>query len=482
MPWKRVAILFVAAFAVYALFAWERLPKPSPQFHFADLAWSLMHGRLDTDAPEQLASARKADDPPGYRDAIQRTVSGGGWNDWSSYHVVTLKGGEVVRGVWPWGDGTGGKEKRFRTLDGTEMVVDKELDIATGCKGRPLGRCDEKLNYVSFPPFPSVLMMPAVALFGYSVNDVLFTVFFAALNVALMFLLLQHFTRQGLTDRAPRENLILALVFAFGTSHFFSSVRGEVWFTGLVVGVTVNALFILAATRAAHPVLAGLLLACGFLTRTPLLFGGGVYFALQLLLHQGRWLGLGVRETIKRGLLFALPFVPLFGLALAYNYVRFGSPMEFGHSYIQDGMRPSIREHGLMSFWFLNANLSAALTNLPVLTTDAPYLKLTRHGLGLLCSTPVFLLLLRLRRWDYWTWVMLAAVAATSVPILLYQNTGWAQFSYRFSLDFTPYLFLLLALDRRPLGRSFWVLAIIAVVVQAFGAATFGRVNSLYYD
>ena len=34
--------------------------------------------------------------------------------------------------------------------------------------------------YVSFPPFPAILMMPFVAVFGLSFNDVAFTLFFSA--------------------------------------------------------------------------------------------------------------------------------------------------------------------------------------------------------------------------------------------------------------------------------------------------------------
>jgi hypothetical protein len=37
---------------------------------------------------------------------------------------------------------------------------------------------------------------------------------------------------------------------------------------------------------------------------------------------------------------------------------------------------------------------------------------------------------------------------------LLYQNTGWLQFGYRFSLDYVVFLVLLLAVDPRPLTRS----------------------------
>ncbi|MCU0696771.1 MAG: cell envelope integrity protein CreD [Myxococcaceae bacterium] len=38
-------------------------------------------------------------------------------------------------------------------------------------------------------------------------------------------------------------------------------------------------------------------------------------------------------------------------------------------------------------------------------------------------------------------------VAATALPGLLYQNTGYAQFGFRFSLDYTPYLVVLVAVS-----------------------------------
>jgi len=483
MSRKRVVLLaFLLPLLVYSLFAWERLLHPTAQFHFVDLGQSFLHGRLDTDTPEQSAAASKPDDPPGYRAAIRRVTSGGGWNDWASYHVLTLTGGEVVKGVWPWGDQSGGKEKYFRTLDGTELIVDKEQDIKKGCGGRPSKPCDDKVFHVSFPPFPAVVFLPFTALFGYWTNDVILTVLFAAGNVLLLFLLLEVLRTRGLSSRTQRENLVFALLFAFGTSHFFSSIRGEVWFTGLVMGVTVHTLFLLAALETRHPALAGLLLACGFLTRTPLLFGGGVFFALQLLFPEGRWWGHGTRETFKRGLLFAATFLPLFALGLVYNQVRFGSPMEFGHTYIQDGMRPAIRDAGLLSFEFLNRNLAAAFTNFPRFSLEAPFLKVSRHGIGLLWSTPFLWLLFRMKRRDGLTLSLLAATVAAAVPILLYQNTGWSQFTFRFSLDVTPYLLVLLALDKRPFDRLFWALVIVAVIVQTFGAVTFGRFDGFYYE
>jgi len=69
--------------------------------------------------------------------------------------------------------------------------------------------------------------------------------------------------------------------------------------------------------------------------------------------------------------------------------------------------------------------------------------------------------------------VLTAALVA--LPSLLYQNSGWIQFGYRFSNDFAVFLFALLALGRRKLGGLFWAFALVSVLVNAFGAVTFQR-------
>ena len=73
--------------------------------------------------------------------------------------------------------------------------------------------------YVSFPPVPAVLMTPFVAVFGIGFNDTLFTLPFAALNVLLMFLVLQMLAREGLSAMSRRDNLWLTGLFAFGTGR-----------------------------------------------------------------------------------------------------------------------------------------------------------------------------------------------------------------------------------------------------------------------
>jgi hypothetical protein len=58
---------------------------------------------------------------------------------------------------------------------------------------------------------------------------------------------------------------------------------------------------------------------------------------------------------------------------------------------------------------------------------------------------------------------------------LLYQNSGWFQFGYRFSNDYAVMLFVMLAIGVRRMGRVFWIAAVWAIAWNLIGAATFER-------
>ncbi len=418
--------MLVCALVVYAAFAGPRLAGPSPHDHYARQADAWCQGRLDL--PEA----------PPHR------------NDWASYRELTLKDGGDVRGVWRTPPRQG-EARRFETLDGRILLLTGEGVAAS-----------ETRWHVSFPPLPALLMLPAVAAFGPGVNDVVFTVVIAALNVLLMLRLLR---RYGAAD-----DLLLTAVFAFGTAHLWCSVLGQVWFTGLVVGVTCGLLFLLAV-EADRPLLAGLALAAALATR-PHLALLGLYLPLRRGFRPG--------PLLKAALAPALAAVAL----AVHNQLRFDSIWEFGHTYLAGGGIERIARHGLFSPHFLPRNLVAAFALLPSAQATPPYLQISRHGMAIWLTTPVLLWALpgsggpapRSRL------ALAVAALAVAVPPLLYQNTGWVQFGYRFALDWTAPAIALIALSGRRLGRGFHLAAAWSITVAALGALIFKRFPALFDD
>lgn len=338
--------------------------------------------------------------------------------------------------------------------------------------------------FVSFPPLPAVLILPVVKLAGGAehVRDGRFFACFTGLAPAFLYLFLDKLTRLSRSIRTERENILLALLFAFGTVYWFSAVQGTVWFAAHVIGAALAALYLFASTNASHPIIAGLALGLGFATRTPLGFAFPLFLWEALRASRNKpsdhvsLADVDVRALAKRLALFALPAAAVLALLFWHNHARFGDPFEFGHHLLAIGWRTRIERWGLFSYHYLAKNLAIVLTSMPFVggTNAAPF-QINAHGLALWITTPIYAWALWPKRTSPYFWALAVTAAFVALPSLLYQNSGWIQFGYRFSNDFAVFLFAMIATGKRRFGTSFWGLALVGVVVNAFGALTFQR-------
>jgi len=338
--------------------------------------------------------------------------------------------------------------------------------------------------FVVFPALPSVLLVPLVYLAGSAerVADGRFFLLLAGLAPATLFLVLERLTRLGESKRSELENLLLACLFCFGSVYFFCSLQGTVWFAAHVVAAVLSTLYVLFSLRAERPLLAGLCLALGFATRAPLLLGAPL-FVLEALrtarLTEPR--GVGLLQRFELGRLarslawFGLPVALVLALSCLYNAARFDDPFEPGYRYLDVAWAKRIAKWGLFDYHYLARNLGVMLSSLPWLPAQGGPVQVSGHGLALWITTPMYLWLLLARRWSGLSRSLLLCAALIALPSLFYQNSGWLQFGYRFSNDYAPLLFVLLAVVGPPLRGSFMLASALAVIVNFFGALTFGR-------
>ena len=432
---RTALIVYVLALVAYFAASGRRLPRPSRATHFVYLADAFLHGRMSLQG-----------NPPND-------------DDWARVETLTLKDGRTVRGQFAAGQATTFLTMRHETLNvPPENIASRKSDW-----------------YVSFPPLPAVLMMPVVAISGLRTNDIIFTIFFAALVPALLVGLLRRLRELALSRRTEREDLWLVAMFGVGTVFYYSSVIGEVWYTAHVIGCAIVVLYALCALEARRPLLAGLLLGLGVATRVPLimLFPLFVFEAWRCR-----------RAELTRVLaLFAAPAAAI-GLALAwFNWHRFGNPFEFGHAYLAIRWASRIQHWGLFNYHFLSRNLAAAFTLTPKFINRAPFVQVSRDGLSMLITTPALAYLV----WPRERPPVHRALWLTVLPIalmsFLYQNDGFVQFGYRFSLDYMVLLVMLLAIGARPLTRTFRILIIVGVIVNLIGAITFNALDArMFFD
>jgi hypothetical protein len=431
------AALFAIGLAVYSVVAWGRIWRPSPAPHFVAQADAWLHGRA----------------------AIAPPLTG---DDWAQVETVVLDDGTEVSGRRLM------TRPAFRTLDGRELAATR-IKLSAG-----------KTAYMSFPPFPALVMLPSALLAGRAGNDVIPTLLIAALILPLALAVLRRLAAAGLSRRSVGDDLWLVATLAFGSVLWFSAVQGKVWYTAHVVGVALALVYAWASIEARHPVIAGLALGAAALTRTAMAFMVLLLLCEAWRIHgglaawradRGKLLG-ALRRPLVR---FALPVAGFAIAGMAYNYVRFGSPTEFGHTYLEVRQQAQIEQFGLASYHYLGRNLAVAFTLLPEILPREPYVQISGHGLALWFTTPILWFLLWPRDTGPLHRTLWLCVVAVALPSLLYQNSGWVQFGYRFSLDYVVLLVMLLAIGGRPLTRFARGLIVAGIVINLFGAVTFDR-------
>ncbi|MBA3453252.1 MAG: hypothetical protein H0T42_09190 [Deltaproteobacteria bacterium] len=453
------AALFVIGLAVYGAVAWDRVGRQSGAPHFVYQADAWLAGRAS------IAPPAKGD-------------------DWAKVETVVLD------------DGTEAEGRRLKTRPMFKLLDGTELPLAR------VRQSTAQTLYTSFPPFPAALMIPSAVIQGRNGNDVIPTLLIAALILPLLLLVLRRLADAGLSKRSVRDDLWLVALLAFGSVLFFSAVQGKVWYTAHVVGVALALAYAWASIEARHPVLAGLALGAAALTRTPMAFMFPLFvleawrMASRVVAAEGeeappeagasgslnlRAGKLAVRKRLVRPLLqFAAPIVGFAIAGMIFNYVRFGSFTEFGHSYLDVRQQVQIEQYGLASYHYLGRNLAVALTLLPEALPREPWVQISGHGLAMWVTTPLLLYVLWPRDKNVMHRALWITVAAVALPSLFYQNSGWFQFGYRFSLDYLVFLVMLIAIGGRPLRGFARTLIVVGVVINLFGAVTFDRYWKFY--
>ena len=314
--------------------------------------------------------------------------------------------------------------------------------------------------YVAGSPLPAVLLMPAVALFSARFSDVMFGIFIAALNVALVHHL---FHKPWLT-----------LLFALGTPHLYMGALGSVWLLAHLVAVLFALLALHAGWKREQWFLAGVWLALAGLSRPTLLFGS-VFFGATIWLKSRNDDG-SRRAWLRPLLLFAAPVALGVGVHLLYNMARFGAPLDFGYEHTAGA--PNIvatyNRYGGFNAHFFPCNLFISLFNPPIVNGTVPPVlyRVCDHllagvdiahsgglitpnplGMSILLVTPAFLLLLAARQRRPPVIAAWAGLLAIMIPLWAYHNTGSLQFGYRYWMDAAPFWLLLLAVTF-PIKRS----------------------------
>jgi len=317
-------------------------------------------------------------------------------------------------------------------------ILHGRLDIAPN--GDTLNElvCRSNKCFVVYPPAPALAAILFVLIFGAGINQVIPSVVYAALAVAIFYFLTREFFKQRWIQ------ISLTLLFGFGTNFFYTSLSGSAWYFSHIMVVLFSVLALFFAVRK-KPVLAGLMLVGAFWSRLPAIF---LFPALLYLVLRERKRG----ERLKPFLKLLLPVVGGIVIIALYNYYRFGSFLQSGYSLIPGVLEEVWYERGIFDLTYIPRNLEVIFASMPKFLSSFPYLNFSNFGTAMWVVTPALLLLIVTKLKDKLAIVFLMSALLIAIPSLLHGAPGFSQFGYRFSLDYIVLLIVALGFVFRRLG------------------------------
>ena len=309
--------------------------------------------------------------------------------------------------------------------------------------------------YIVEAPVPALLLLPFVAVFGFSTNQTILGIVLVAIAAYGAWRTGEYLKLRGVTLLAMTAFLV------FGTSVAMCAIEGGVWFVAHLsaVAFTFLALAELSGSGIGWKIAMWAALAAG--SRYPLLLALPGY-ALLIFLKDAR--GGQLRSFL--GIL-----APVGVLFCAYNLARWNTLNDIGFSLWYRVMDPRAQS-GRPPFGLDNLamQVNAFFLHGPLLTSDFPYVRAEKFGLSLAWTSPALVLSIFARSPKVDVLIFWALAIATAAPAFLYYDLGGVQLGMRHALDFAPFLIVLLmfAIRNTLVERVFWLLALYSVLFGAY--------------
>lgn len=320
--------------------------------------------------------------------------------------------------------------------------------------------------YISFPPFPSYVMLPFVV-FGITNCDGGLALFSAILGAVYAFKICEHFGIKK--ERA----ILFTLLLTIGSNWLFTAQSAWVWFIAQNFAFTLSlmAIYYALKKRAAFSLA---FWACAVGSR-PLQMS---YLPILLYLLYDK--DMSFAKNIKANWKSVIPMAIIAISYMMLNFARFGNPFEFGHNYLPEFTEA---EHGQFSIVYIAENMKSLL-RLPEISFKDKWNYQAFNGTNIFIVSPVFVSYIVYSVYAFiknkadkkLIFGIFAMVVIQLVCITAHKTMGGSQFGNRYTNDVLPLAFLSLAVslpDENKFDKFNAVLLIFGLIVNTVGAAMY---------
>ena len=326
--------------------------------------------------------------------------------------------------------------------------------------------------YVSFPPFPSFLMLPFALVHWYTADAFIATISAMAATV-YAYKIMKHY------DLTDGRAMFFALFLTLGSNWLFTVQTAWVWFIAQNLAFTFSLMAIYYVLNGKL----GLSLAfwaCAVGCR-PL---QTLYLPVILYLFYADYHAENpsdkLIDIIKKRFTSVIPMAVIALLYMALNFARFGNPLEFGHNYLPEFARTTTGQFNLA---YMKENLSHLL-RLPKISFKSGWEYQSFDGWCMLMVSPIFISyiiytiysLVKKKIRPVFAILVFAMVLAELILTTAHKTMGGAHFGNRYTNDVLPLVFLGLAEalpEEKPTERLNYLLFFGGMTLNLIGSVQF---------
>ena len=323
--------------------------------------------------------------------------------------------------------------------------------------------------YISFPPFPTVVMVPLVLLFGDATPSML---------VVFLYFMASYVVGYALARRFGYGDIIAACLGAFlvlGCNMLEVTHYGGVWNMAQALGflLTLLAFYLITFEKRGGWFWSLICIAFAVGCRPFQAFYVPVllYMLAQKLPAENR----RVWPRVKAMLPYILAPAAIAAVYFVYNYVRFGSIFEFGHNYLPEFVQA---QSGQFSLTYVGTNLSNIL-RLPYFENGMLLFPIY-FGFAFFIANPIYLIwgskgvsAAIKRRIGTQEALLIAAFLVHFFVLLMHKSFGGWQFGTRYLCDLIPAMYFFILSRRDKIGAVSAGVMIFAVLFNVYGAVVF---------
>jgi len=253
------------------------------------------------------------------------------------------------------------------------------------------------------------------------------------------------------------------ILAGFGNIIWFLAATGSSWYLGQVTSAFFLTFALYESLNKKRPLLVGTLLGAAFLSRIHTIISLPIFLYL---LYQKDWF-----KTYAKIALGIFPFA-LFNFG--YNFTRFGTVWDQAYFLLPKVLNELDKpwfSKGVVNIAYIPNNLQAIFWSFPIILKHPPYIQPSWSSLAIWITTPAFIFAMFSPLKEKLTQFLWLSVLSIFAIVATHGGTGWAQFGYRFAVDFYPFLLLLTirGVVKTGLKPIHWVLLFISVVVNLWG-------------